>query len=169
MSPSLFVAFLWLPLVALGQTPSVAPTDTMSPTAVPWGGCVNPNEDADGDDKVTIGQTTYVCLNIANTSDWTSGVSYQRVSLNPKADQYSRLRVPGCKYQPLEFIVKYLVSRNSFGFVPYSQSTPTRWEPCSMVATFLSAQHPRQACHSCEHSTIVPRKKYTLFLQLLWM
>ena len=90
-------AALLLPSVS-GQNPSEAPTNTMSPTATPWGGCVNPNvEDSDGKDVVAIGATTYVCLNIANTSDWTSGVSYQRVSFNPKADQYSRLSIPGCK------------------------------------------------------------------------
>ncbi|GKZ01192.1 hypothetical protein MPSEU_001070600 [Mayamaea pseudoterrestris] len=94
----LFTCLLLPFMAAQGQTasPSVTPTETSSPTATPWGGCVNPNvEDSDGDVKVTIGKPTYVCLNIANTSDWTSGVSYQRVSLSPKADQYSRLRVPG--------------------------------------------------------------------------
>lgn len=62
-----------------------------------WGGCVSPAEDADDDGLVTIGKKTYVCLNVANSSDWTAGVSYQRLSLAPQADQYSRLRIPGCK------------------------------------------------------------------------
>jgi hypothetical protein len=93
----LFAALLLLSFAEAQTDPSPAPTDTLSPTAIPWGGCVDPNEDADGDATVTIGKNTYVCLNIANTSDWTSGVAYQRVSFSPKADQYSRLTVPGCE------------------------------------------------------------------------
>ena len=59
---------------------------------------MDPNsEDGSGTQKVTIGKPTYVCMNVANSADWTAGVQYQRLSFSPKADQYSRLRIPDCK------------------------------------------------------------------------
>jgi hypothetical protein len=66
---------------------------TSAPTVAPdvWGGCqYDPNA------KVTIGDPTTICFNVADGVDWGEKVSYLRLNFEPAADEYSRFHVPGC-------------------------------------------------------------------------
>ena len=66
-------------------------TPTPSPTGTPWEGCVNPTNP---DQKVTIGDPTYLCLILADDVNWNNQVNYLRLTFSPIADEYSRFVVP---------------------------------------------------------------------------
>jgi hypothetical protein len=77
-------------------SPSLAPS-TAAPTGVGWGGCVDPAPGSGGgSNKVTIGDKTTVCLQLGNGDNWAAGVEYIRLTLQPKADEYTRFFVPTC-------------------------------------------------------------------------
>lgn len=71
-----------------------SPVATEPPAGSGWQGCEDP---VNGKKLVTIGETTTICLNIANSANWTNPVTYMRVNFQPIADQYSRFHVPACK------------------------------------------------------------------------
>jgi hypothetical protein len=58
-----------------------------------WQGCVDPDKPKN---KLRVGKRTRVCFTIANTTDWSAGVSYMRASFEPQADVYSRFHIPNC-------------------------------------------------------------------------
>lgn len=60
-----------------------------------WEGCVDPTSSIDS--KVKKGQLTQVCFTTGPGGDWGNGVTYNRYSFRPVADQYSRFTVPGCE------------------------------------------------------------------------
>ena len=76
-----------------GTEPTPSPTGppTASPTGTPWEGCVNPTNP---DQKVTIGDPTYLCLILADDVNWNNQVNYLRLTFSPIADEYSRFVVP---------------------------------------------------------------------------
>jgi len=86
----LFDAFLFMLLWQSSHLELVAGQNTSQ-----WGGCVNPS--GSGSSEVTIGQTTFVCLQIGNSEQWNAGVNYIRLSFSPIADEYSRFHIPNCK------------------------------------------------------------------------
>jgi hypothetical protein len=78
-------------------SPSLAPSTSATPTVVGWGGCVDPAPGSrGGSNKVTIGDKTTVCLQLGNGDNWAAGVEYIRLTLQPKADEYTRFFVPTC-------------------------------------------------------------------------
>lgn len=82
------------------QAPSLAPTTSAAPSAVAWQGCNDPNAvDGDPIKKVTIGDTTTVCLQLGNGVNWAGGVDYIRMAFQPTADEYTRFFVPKCRYK----------------------------------------------------------------------
>jgi hypothetical protein len=87
--------------LAFALNGSIAPTS--APTVTPWGGCVDPSG-SNSDPKIYIGKPAYVCIQLSNTTDWTTGVAYRRMSFSPKADQYSRFTVPQCTFLPFCFV-----------------------------------------------------------------
>jgi hypothetical protein len=72
---------------------TLSPTASITPTMVGWGGCVDP---ATGPEKITIGDKTTVCVQLGNGDNWAGGVQYIRLTLQPKADEYTRFFVPKC-------------------------------------------------------------------------
>jgi hypothetical protein len=78
-------------------SPSLLPTTSAAPTVTGWGGCYDPAPGSKGgSNKVTIGSKTTVCLQLGNGDNWAGGVEYIRLTLQPKADEYSRFFVPDC-------------------------------------------------------------------------
>jgi hypothetical protein len=78
-------------------SPSLLPTTSATPTAVGWGGCFDPAPGSKGgSSKLTIGSKTTLCLQIGNGDNWAGGVEYIRLTLQPKADEYTRFFVPTC-------------------------------------------------------------------------
>jgi hypothetical protein len=60
-----------------------------------WQGCIQENQE---DNKVTKGQTTPVCLNVAiDAGNWADQTSFRTYSFTPEADDYSRFIIAGCK------------------------------------------------------------------------
>ena len=60
-----------------------------------WQGCIQENQE---DNKVTKGQSTPVCLNVAiNAGNWADQTSFRTYSFTPEADDYSRFIIAGCK------------------------------------------------------------------------
>lgn len=72
---------------------TLSPTASITPTMVGWGGCVDP---AKGYEKITIGEKTTVCVQLGNKDNWADGAEYIRLTLQPKADEYTRFFVPAC-------------------------------------------------------------------------
>ncbi len=60
-----------------------------------WGGCILKSNEDGG--VVKRDKATAVCLSVGEDGDWASGVSYDRFSFKPIADEYSRYTVQGCK------------------------------------------------------------------------
>jgi hypothetical protein len=78
-------------------SPSLFPTTSTTPTVAGWTGCYDPDPGKGGaSNKVTIGSKTTVCLQLGNGDDWAEGVEYIRLTLQPKADEYTRFFVPDC-------------------------------------------------------------------------
>jgi hypothetical protein len=78
-------------------SPSLLPTTSATPTVVGWGGCYDPAPGSrGGSNKLTIGDKTTICLQLGNGDDWAGGVEYIRLTLQPKADEYTRFFVPAC-------------------------------------------------------------------------
>lgn len=94
----ILLAFLALPVASQdppapppgGAPPPATPSNTNTSTSA-WKGCVDPEL---GYQLVTIGEPTTVCLVLANAGDWSTAVDYMRLNFQPKADEYSRFRVP---------------------------------------------------------------------------
>lgn len=85
----------------MAQDPTPAPT-SLAPTEAPWSGCVllDPNGNPEEDARVTIGEATPICLTLGPGGSWSARVSYLRWMFTPKADEYSRFRIPN-SYQEL--------------------------------------------------------------------
>lgn len=63
-------------------------------SAVPnisWTGC-GPFENED--ERLSVGESTVVCMHVANDLNWVNNVNYLRLSFQPRADEYSRFHVP---------------------------------------------------------------------------
>jgi hypothetical protein len=60
-----------------------------------WSGCILEEGKSS---EIKIGDPTRVCLQVGNSLDWGGGVQYVRASFEPEADEYSRLRIRGCKF-----------------------------------------------------------------------
>ena len=94
----MLLMLLWSFLLALpvasedATAPLPPPADAPAPVATTtWSGCVDPVQ---GYKPVTIGESTTLCLVLANEGDWSTAVEYMRLNFQPTADEYSRFVVP---------------------------------------------------------------------------
>ena len=95
---AMLLMLLWSFLLALpvasedATAPLPPPADAPAPVATTtWSGCVDPVQ---GYKPVTIGESTTLCLVLANEGDWSTAVEYMRLNFQPTADEYSRFVVP---------------------------------------------------------------------------
>jgi len=93
--PALAFLCLWVGLesTSLVEAQDAAATEapTSAPTEENWTGCIDPN---DPGALVTIGDPTPICLIVSDGTDWSEDRQYFRLLFQPKADEYSRFRVP---------------------------------------------------------------------------
>ena len=75
---------------------------TLAPTLAPqekddtWAGCWGAGGSSN---RIKIGSPMFLCLHVGNNRNWTDSAQFIRLSFSPKADEYSRLHVPNCKYK----------------------------------------------------------------------
>jgi hypothetical protein len=78
-----------------------------------WTGCVDPRNPTNS--RVKIGDPTPVCLTVGPGGSWSRGVPYIRWMFTPKADEYSRFRIPNCKLKVRYFFLNKLQAILCYG------------------------------------------------------